>query len=153
MGSTLRPKIKFCANFWDILTMSFCSHWVALSILNEQKKFNRHVFGNSTSKSTFSKNWKNGVNFETKNQILCQLLGHDHDVFLFTLSGSIDYKRTKKIQSSRLRQFNLKVDFFENWKNGVNFGTKNQILCQRLGHTHDVNMFTLSGSIDYKRTK
>jgi hypothetical protein len=32
---------------------------------------------------------------------LCQLLGHDHDVNMFTLSGSIDYKQTKKIQSSR----------------------------------------------------
>ena len=53
------------------------------------------------------------ADFDRSQQILCQFLGNTHDVILFALSGSIDYKRTKKIKPSRFRQFNFKVDFFK----------------------------------------
>jgi hypothetical protein len=55
-------------------------------------------------------------NFKTKNQILYQFLSNVQEIILLTLSGSIDFKQTKKIQWSRFRQFNLKLDFFEKLK-------------------------------------
>ena len=70
----------------------------------------------SFEKTHQGRNWLNiytfRAYFKTALQILCQLSRHAWYVSLLWLNCSINMQQTKKIQSSRLPQFKLKVQFW-----------------------------------------